>query len=98
MSSIRSAGGVIDAVNTHTHLRPARANITSRKNGNNVNIKLATAALGAALVLAGSPAFAAEVQSAPAQVSSVQVSTQSYAAESQYLRPAIPGSNGDFED
>jgi hypothetical protein len=81
-----------------------------------VNIKLATAALGAALILAGSPAFAADVQSAPTQIVSVQVSSgyssdaiakatsdqikqaQAYAAESQYLRPAIPGSNGDFED
>jgi hypothetical protein len=81
-----------------------------------VNIKLATAALGAALILAGSPAFAADVQSAPAQIVSVQASSsntsdanakatsdqiqaaQAYAAESQYLRPAIPGSNGDFED
>jgi hypothetical protein len=74
-----------------------------------VNIKLATATLGAALILAGSPAFAADVQSAPTQIVSLQVSssniadanakaTQAYAAESQYLRPAIPGSNGDFED
>jgi hypothetical protein len=69
-----------------------------------MKIKLATAALGAALILAGSPAFAADVQSAPAQVVSVQASVgtsdanAAYAAESQYLRPAIPGSNGDFED
>jgi hypothetical protein len=97
-------------------LRPARANITSRKNGNNVNIKLATAALGAALILAGSPAFAADVQPAATQTVSVQVSSgamsnanakatsdqakadQAYASESQYLRPTIPGSNGDYED
>lgn len=67
-----------------------------------MNIKLATATLGAALILAGSPAFAADVQSAPTQIVSVQVSSSNisdaYAAESQYLRPAIPGSNGDFED
>ena len=81
-----------------------------------MNIKLATATLGAALILAGSPAFAADVQSAPTQTVSVQVSSvyssdanakaasdqvkeaQAYAAESQYLRPTIPGSNGDFED
>jgi hypothetical protein len=81
-----------------------------------VNIKLATATLGAALILAGSPAFAADVQSAPAQIVSVQVSSgsmsdakakatsdqikqaQAYAAESEYLRPVIPGSNGEVED
>jgi len=36
-----------------------------------VNIKLATAVLGAALVLAGSPAFAANMQSGPIQISNV---------------------------
>jgi hypothetical protein len=90
--------------------------MTSRKNGKNVNIKLATATLGAVLILAGSPAFAADVQSAPTQIVSVQVSSsdisdanakatsdqirqaQAYAAESQSLRPAIPGSNGEVED
>ncbi len=81
-----------------------------------MNIKLAAATLGAALILAGSPAFAADVPSASAQTGSVQVASanisdpntkttsdqinaaQAYAAESQYLRPAIPGSNGDLED
>jgi hypothetical protein len=47
--------------------------MTSRKNGNNVNIKLATATLGAALILAGSPAFAADMQSGPIHIDNVAV-------------------------
>jgi len=70
MSSNPRFGGVNDTV---THLRPARANITSRRNDNNVNIKLATATLGAALILACSPAFAAEMQSGPIQIDNVTV-------------------------
>jgi hypothetical protein len=38
-----------------------------------VNIKLATAVLGAALVLAGSPAFAADMQTGPIHISNVTV-------------------------
>jgi hypothetical protein len=38
-----------------------------------VNIKLATATLGAALVLAGSPAFAADMQSGPIHIDNVAV-------------------------
>jgi hypothetical protein len=38
-----------------------------------VNIKLATATLGAALILAGSPAFAADMQSGPIHIDNVAV-------------------------
>jgi hypothetical protein len=38
-----------------------------------VNIKLATATLGAALILAGSPAFAADMQSGPIHIDHVAV-------------------------
>jgi hypothetical protein len=38
-----------------------------------VNIKLATATLGAALILAGSPAFAADMQSGPIHINNVAV-------------------------
>jgi hypothetical protein len=48
-------------------------NNTSRKNKKNVNIKLAPAILGAALILAGSPAFAADVQSGPIHINNVSI-------------------------
>jgi hypothetical protein len=38
-----------------------------------VNIKFATATLGAALILAGSPAFAADEQSGPIHIDNVQI-------------------------
>jgi hypothetical protein len=38
-----------------------------------VNIKLAAATLGAALILAGSPAFAADVQPGPIQINNVSL-------------------------
>jgi len=38
-----------------------------------VNIKLAAATLGAALILAGSPAFASDMQSRPIHIDNVQV-------------------------
>jgi len=38
-----------------------------------VNIKLATATLGAALILAASPAFAADMQSSPIQITNVSL-------------------------
>ena len=38
-----------------------------------MNIKLATATLGAALILAGSPAFAADVQSGPIHIDNVAI-------------------------
>jgi hypothetical protein len=38
-----------------------------------VNIKLATATLGAALIFAGSPAFAADMQSGPIKIDNVAV-------------------------
>jgi hypothetical protein len=38
-----------------------------------VNIKLATATIGAALILAGSPAFAADLQSGPIHIDNVQL-------------------------
>jgi hypothetical protein len=54
-------------------LRPARAKHHEQKERHNVNIKLATATLGAALILAGSPAFAADMQSGPIHINNVQV-------------------------
>ena len=39
-----------------------------------MNIKLATATIGAALILAGSPAFAADLQSGPIHIDNVQLS------------------------
>lgn len=38
-----------------------------------MNIKLATATLGAALILAGSPAFAADMESGPIQIDNVAI-------------------------
>jgi hypothetical protein len=58
-----------------------------------VNLKLATAALGAALILAGSAAFAADVQSGPIHIDNVRVfgGTTSDANASTII---VPGSTG----
>jgi hypothetical protein len=72
---------------------------TSRaeRNGNNVNIKLAAATLGAAIILAGSPAFAADMQSGPASAGNaaapstmVLVTADPIAASVAAIRPQQP--------
>jgi hypothetical protein len=56
-----------------------------------VNIKLATATLGAALILAGSPAFAADVQSGPIHINQLTLSG-GYSADPNGDQPNIlPG-------
>jgi hypothetical protein len=57
-------------------LRPARARHNEQKDSNNVNIKLAAATLGAAIMIAGAPAFAsaADMQTGPIHIESLQFS------------------------
>src|ERR1700690_848016 len=77
-----------------THLRSARTyGITSRKNRTNMNFKLATATIGAALVLVGSPAFAstAEAQSPPIQIEHLQLTGGTF-ANADGNTTSLPGS------
>jgi hypothetical protein len=69
-SSDERAGGVTDTV---THCGGLGPTLRAERTTTNVNIKLATATLGAALILAGSPAFAADIQSEPINIHNVAV-------------------------
>jgi hypothetical protein len=55
-----------------------------------VNFKLATATLGAALVLAGSPAFAsaADMQAGPIRINNVQIYGRALSDDNDFTQPA----------
>jgi hypothetical protein len=76
-----------------THCGRLGRESTSRKNSTIVNIKLAPAAFGVAIALAGAPAFASspDTQSGPIHIDNVQIYGRSMSPEQDFVVPVSAG-------